>query len=190
MSDLIDSDVFRRAQSGSPEDMRNMLHPDLKAIRVAVVKALGTAIHAALKPLGYERKGNDWRKGSMFGRSILEIQRSQYGFALYINVGMLPRWPRQIPLFIPGLRYDFDLKRPFLFCPELPQRDYELDQLHYVKFHESAAFKDAVLTIVRARLIPWVEARHTASSLLSLPSPQDMAQAPLFQTQLAAGTTT
>ena len=177
----IDPEVFRRTTLGSPDHMRNMSHPELKAIRTSAVKALAADIDATLQPLGHERSGNEWRKASTFGRSILQLQKSNYGYSFYINVGTLPRVAPKTPSHNSGTPDGFILARFGQFCPELPQSDYETDQLYYVKLHEDTAFGNAVLTIVRERLIPWIEARHKASSLVGLPSPKDMAKVPLFR---------
>jgi Domain of unknown function (DUF4304) len=181
LSQLIDPELFRRAKPGSAEDMRNMLHPDLKTIRMAVSKALAAEISKALLPLGYERKGNNWRKASHFGRSILQIQKSTYGFGLFINVGTLSVIESKIPFYLYGAPDRFVLKRFGAFCPELPQIDYDTGEFHYVKLHEDMAFRDAVMTVILTRLIPWIEARHKLLSLFSLPNPKDMAKAPLFR---------
>jgi len=181
LSKLIDRELFRKAAAGSPEFIRYMNHPDLKAIRAKVLKTLVAELEATLKPLGYDRKGTEWRKASKFGRSILQLQKSRYGFCLYINVGRLPRFVLIPRYSMSGTRDGFALTRFQSFCPELPQKDYENDSLYYVKLHENAAFRDAVVAIVRARLIPWIEARHKARSVIFLPLPEQMAKVPLFQ---------
>src|SRR5262245_29334865 len=158
-----------------------MKRPDLKAIRAKVFKTLVAEFDATLRPLGYDRTGTEWRKASKFGRSILQLQKSRYGFNLYINVGRLPRFVLIPRTGMSGTRDGFVLARFQDFCPELPQRDYENDSLYYVKLHENAAFRDAVITIVRSRLVPWIEARHKGLSLIFLPSPEHMAKVPLFQ---------
>jgi hypothetical protein len=182
LSGLIDPEVFRRAPSGSPDHMRHMTHPGLKAIRTSVVKALGAEIDATLRPAGHERTDDEWRKVSLFGRTILQLQKSGRGHSFYINVGTLPRLAPKTPSYNSSTPDGFVLTRFGQFCPELPQPDYETDQLYYVKWHEDAAFRNAVLAVVRQRLVPWIEARHKPSSLIALPGPKDMATVPLFRT--------
>jgi hypothetical protein len=181
VSGLINPEVFRRTELGSPDYMRNLTHPELKAIRTSVVKALAAEIDAILRPSGHERSGNEWRKVSMLGRSLLQLQKGSHGYAFYINVGTLPRLAAATPSYNAGTPDGFVLTRFGQFCPELPQSDYEIDQLYYVKWHEDAAFGNAVLTVIRERLVPWIEARHKPSSLIALPGPKDMAKAPLFR---------
>ena len=68
-------------------------------------------------------------------------------------------------------------------CPDCKQKgDYDADELHYVKLYENSEFKDAVMTVVRSRLIPWIETRHKVLSLVWLPRPEDMTKVPLFRT--------
>ena len=177
MSGLIDPELFRKARPGSPEYIRCISHPDLKMIRTRVLKTLAAELEATLKPLGYARKGTEWRKTSKFGTGILELQKSRTGFCLYINVARLPR-----VVLLPGSTFRFQTRFLF-FCPELPQIDYEIDSLYYAKLHENTAFRDAVITIVRARLIPWIEARHKRSSLIFSPLPSHMTRVPLFQSR-------
>jgi Domain of unknown function (DUF4304) len=183
LSGLIDPELFRKARPGSSEYIRYMRHPDLKTIRKRVVKTLVADLEATLEPLGYERKGTEWRKASKFGRSILQLQKSRYGFCLYINVGRLPRFVLLPRTSMSGTPDGFVLTRFQSFCPELSQIDHENDSLHYVKLHEDAAFRDAVVTIVRSRLVPWIEARHKRSSLIFLPLPRHMTKVPLFQSR-------
>jgi hypothetical protein len=181
LSGLIDPQVFRRPKSGSPDHVRNMTHPELTAIRTSVINAVAAEIDATLQPSGYQRTGNHWRKVSMLGRSLLQLQKDSHGHAFYINVGTLPRLAAATSSYNAGTPDGFVLTRFGQFCPELPQSDYGIDQLYYVKWHEDAAFRTAVLTVVRERLIPWIEARHKPSSLIALPGPKDMAKTPLFR---------
>ena len=181
LSKLIDRELFRKTRAGSPEFIRYMNHPDLKSIRAKVLKTLVAELDTTLRLLGYERNGTKWRKASKFGRSFLQLQKSSYGFNLYINVGPLPHFVLVPRSSRSGTRDGFVLTRFQAFCPELPQRDYENDSLYYVKLHENAAFRDAVIAIVRFRLIPWIEARHKALSMILLPLPEHMAKVPLFE---------
>ncbi len=180
MSHLIDPELFRRVAAGSPAYMRAVSHPDLEAIRSGVVKSLTAEIDAALLPLAYERNGAAWRKSSRFGRGILQLQKSTYGFGLYINAGRASHVQLLTPSAFAGPE-GFIYTRLAKFCPELDQRTYQIDELYYLNFHDSVAFKDAVMTVVQARLIPWIEQRHKPSSLFRLSTPEAMATTPLFQ---------
>jgi hypothetical protein len=55
------------------------------------------------------------------------------------------------------------------------------DELHYVKLYENEEFKDAVMAVVRNRVVPWIEAHHKLLSLVWLPRPENMGKIPLFK---------
>jgi hypothetical protein len=67
LSGLIDPELFRKAKPGSPEYIRYISHPDLKTIRTRVLRTLAAELDSTLEPLGYEKKGTEWRKASKFG---------------------------------------------------------------------------------------------------------------------------
>lgn len=177
---LINPEIFRTLDAGSPDMMRNLQHPNLKSMRNDVVNSLTADIDALLKPLGYEKTGLEWRKTSFCGMSLLQIQRSRYGFGLFINVGRLARGG-PVPTYPAGtFRPWFVLERPSKFCPELRKRGCHIDELYYLRLHEDPAFRNAILTVVRQRMIPWLEVRHSKWSLIWMPSCQNMAKVPLF----------
>lgn len=145
--------------------------------RSQVQRSLTTELDALLLPLGYQRKGSDWSKNSVHGRSVLNFQKGQNGLACYFNAGVMTLLERASPIgshSSGGSRYF----RLAAFCPELP-KNFVADALHYARLHDDAAFRNGVLTVIRARVIPWLEARH--SHWFRSPAPEDMRRIRIFE---------
>ncbi len=137
--------------------------------RKAVQRQLTREINALLEPLGYERKGAEWRRITGCGRSCFEFQKSQYGFGCYFNAGALGAFEvpsRTFANTLDGIQFS----RIADFCPEMPSNDIA-DELSYVRLHDDAAFCDGVMSVFRARMVPWLEARHRLSALRAMPQP-------------------
>jgi hypothetical protein len=95
--------------------MRYVNHPDLETIRKAAVRSLAPEIDAILLC-------NEWRKASIIGRSILQLQKSRFGFSLFINAGIITG-----SSYLSGTSDGFILRRLGEFCPELSSKDFEAD---------------------------------------------------------------
>ncbi len=142
----------------------------LAAKRTAVKRVMTKEIEAILGPLGYVRAGDTWRRNSALATSALQLQSSTYGFGAFINAFAGPRYRAQ---FMPPHR----LAR---FCPELGLQ--APDELPYLRLHDDPAFRTGILTVVRARMVPWMQARHGMGWMVRRLDPADMRRVPLFAT--------
>jgi hypothetical protein len=150
----------------------------LKKKRASVQRKLTKEINALLEPLGYERTGSEWRKKSRFGRSYFGFQKSHYGFGCFFNAGTLGKL--EVPSQTRANTIDgIQCHRIAEFCPEMPHNDVA-DELPYVRLHDDTGFCNGVTTVIRARMIPWMEARHKAFAMIRMPSPADMVAVKIF----------
>ena len=164
--DLIRRDALRTAPRPLPSSAAE--YEELKRIRAAVQRRLTEDLERLLVPLGYARDGDTWRKSSALGRSAFQFQKSRHGFDAYFNASAGPRWPgRPLPLH-----------RLAAFCPEMANE--APDALPYRRLDDDRAFRDAVLAVVRRRMIPWMETRHRLPGLPGWPSPAGMSAIRLF----------
>jgi hypothetical protein len=65
------------------------------------------------------------------------------------------------------------------FCPELGNQ--APDELSYLRLHDDEAFRTGILTVIRARIIPWMEANHRLPGPFLRPDPGDMRRVALFE---------
>ena len=173
---LISKDSIRRADTAYPASGEE--YAELVRKRTAVQRGLTREIDALLKPLGYEKKGAEWRRISRSGRSCFGFQKSQYGFNCYFNAGALgalePRWQPHA-----STQDGIQFFRMADFCPEMLGNDVA-DELSYVRLHDDPAFRSGVMTVFRARMVPWMEARHGLSSVRAIPGPSIMKSVRIF----------
>jgi hypothetical protein len=176
---LIPLDSVRRTERYLPKS--NEEFEVLKKKRASVQRKLAKEINAMLEPLGYERTGSEWRKTSRFGRSYFGFQKSHYGFGCFFNAGTLGTLDVPSPT-LANTPDGIQCHRIAKFCPELPHNDVA-DELCYVRLHDDAGFRNGVMTVIQARMIPWMEARHRASAMIRMPSPADMVAVKIFTEQ-------
>jgi hypothetical protein len=176
---LIPLDSVRRTERCLPKS--NEEFEVLKKKRASVQRKLAKEINAMLEPLGYERTGSEWRKTSPFGRSYFGFQKSHYGFGCFFNAGTLGTLDVPSPT-LANTHDGIQCHRIAKFCPELPHNDVA-DELCYVRLHDDAGFRNGVMTVIQARMIPWMEARHRASAMIRMPSPADMVAVKIFTEQ-------
>jgi Domain of unknown function (DUF4304) len=172
---LITRDSIRRIDCAYPASSEE--YAELMRKRTVVQRGLTREIDALLKPLGYERKGAEWRRISRSGRSCFEFQKSRYGFDFYFNAGargaLEPEQPHASTQG--GIRFF----RMAEFCPEMPRND-AADALPYVRLHDDPAFCNGVMTVFRARMVPWLEARHTLPAIKAMRKPSIMGSVRIF----------
>ncbi len=162
----ISKDSIRRIDTAYPASEAE--YAELVRKRTAVQRGLTREIDALLKPLGYERKGAEWRRISSSGRSCFEFQKSRYGFDFYFNAGARGALePAQPSASTPDGIHFFRMAN---FCPEMPGND-AADAMSYERLHDDPAFGNGVMTVFRARMIPWMEARHGLLAIRSMPPP-------------------
>ncbi|MCU0908014.1 MAG: DUF4304 domain-containing protein [Rhodobacteraceae bacterium] len=165
-SALIPPDLLRGHHRARPQTTDEQA--DLATKRKAVQARLTQDIDAILAPLGYTRTGDTWQRTSALATSALQFQKGQHGFGAFINASAGPRWAaRTLPLH-----------RLAHFCPELGNQ--APDEMSYLRLHDDPAFRDGVLRVIRARIVPWMEARHGIAGVLRREAPADMRRVPLF----------
>jgi hypothetical protein len=172
---LISKASIRRIDAAYPASEAE--YAELVRKRTAVQRGLTREIDALLKPLGYERKGAEWRRISSSGRSCFEFQKSTYGFQCYFNAGALGALEPMQPSAstTDGIHFF----RMANFCPEMPGND-TADALSYVRLHDDPVFHNGVMTVFRTRMVPWMEARHRLLAMRAMPPPSIMKSVRIF----------
>ena len=161
--------VYPDLDSGYPEHVRK---------RKAVQRELTRDFDAQLKPLGYERKGGEWRKRSRCGISCFGFQKSTYGFDCYLNAGALAAFEAPNITFA-NTEDGISFYRMADFCPEMPYNDVA-DGLSYARLHDDPAFRNGVMTVFQARMLPWLEMRHASFRFWRMPPASVMRQVRIF----------
>jgi hypothetical protein len=172
---LISKDSIRSIDAAYPALSED--YAELARKRTAVQGKLTREIDALLKPLGYERKGAEWRRISRSGRSCFEFQKSRYGFDGYFNAGA--RGALESAQLSASTEDGIRFFRMADFCPEMPGND-AADGLSYLRLHDDQAFCNGVMTVFRARMVPWLEARHTLAAITAMPKPSIMGSVRIF----------
>jgi Domain of unknown function (DUF4304) len=173
---LFPKDSIRRIDDAYPASSEE--YAELVRKRTAVQRKLTREIDALLKPLGYEKKGSEWRKITRHGRSCFEFQKSSYGFDCFFNAGALGALEPRAQTYAntpDGIRFF----RMANFCPEMPGND-AADALSYVRLHDDPAFYNGVMIVFRARMVPWMEARHRRLAVRAMPPPSIMKAVRIF----------
>jgi Domain of unknown function (DUF4304) len=178
---LITKDSIRRIDSAYPATEEE--YAELVRKRVAVQRRLTREIDTLLKPLGYERKGAEWRRISRSGRSCFEFQKSRHGFDGYFNAGA--RSALESAQLHASTQDGIRFFRLADFCPEMPRND-AADALSYLRLHDDPAFCNGVMTVFRARMVPWLEARHALPAIMAMPEPSIMGSVRIFSDRCAA----
>jgi hypothetical protein len=140
-----------------------------KAQRASVQRLLTAKLDRLLFPLGYRRDGGAWHKASAFARSELQFQKGQHGFECFFNAGVGPRW----------LARPLRLHRLARFCPEMGND--AVDAIPYGRLHDDPDFRAAILAVLQARMIPWMEAGHGLRGLAFRTAPEDMRATGIFE---------
>jgi hypothetical protein len=140
----------------------------LAAKRAAIQATLTREIDALLVPLGYVRTGDSWRRTSALAVSTLQFQKGQHGFGAFLNAAAGPRWAA----------HRLPLHRLARFCPELGNQ--APDELSYLRLHDDDAFRAGILTVIRTRMVPWMQARHGLPGVFRRLDPAAMRRVPVF----------
>ena len=130
-----------------------LANPDHPARREALVRDLGRGIDALARPAGFTRKGNRWRREGARAAEI-SIQRSRYGFTMYLNIGLDPG-------------NDHDRKRiGDFFRPGEHGPFGEPGAMDYFDLDDDPAITAQVLDILQHRALPWVTDSQRAGRTL------------------------
>ncbi len=114
------------------------------------------------------RAGDTWRRTSALAVSTLQFQKGQHGFGAFLNASAGPRWAA----------HRLPLHRLARFCPELGNQ--APDELSYLRLHDDDAFRAGILTVIRTRMVPWMQARHGLPGVFRRLDPAAMRRVPVF----------
>ena len=153
-------------------------YEELVSKRKSVQRGLTREIDGLLNPLGYERKNGEWRKRSLAGINCFGLQKSTYGFYGFFNAGALGAFeaPNRASA---NTEEGISFYRMANFCPEMPYNDVA-DGLSYSRLHDDPEFRNGVMTVLRARMVPWMEVRHRRAGFIGMPSPSVMGSVRIF----------
>jgi hypothetical protein len=127
-------------------------HAALVAARERAVARLTQALDAVLLPQGFRRKGGRWSRTGWFATTFVEIQKSKFGTACYLNLG---RDPANRDWRQPSYR-----EGSFWRLGRLTGRIAEanrLDQLDYLALDADPALLAEVADLVAGRAIPFLK---------------------------------
>jgi hypothetical protein len=151
------------ATPDTPLDDAHRIHiaandPDFPAKREAAVTLICAEIDAIATPMGYTRKGTTWSRSSLHGRTIINLQRSQYGWHADINLRYI--LPNGEAAHSGAWADGDDLHIGQFFQPD-EGCGLEPSRIAYLDVSEDPATLDLPLHILRTRALPWLDAHHT-----------------------------
>jgi hypothetical protein len=130
--------------------------PAYPAKREAAVALICAAIDAIAT--GYTRKGTTWSRSSLRGRTIINLQRSQYGWHANINLRyILPNGEAANS----GAWAGGDDVRIGQFYKPGEGRGVEPGRIAYLDVSDDASTLDLLMDILRTRALPWLNAHHS-----------------------------
>jgi hypothetical protein len=128
-----------------------------KAADATVVSVIGTA----LKPLGYKKDANTWRKSNPETVEVLNIQKSSGGARLYINLGVLIRSIKDIEK---PREYECHVRARLDARPEDSDKD-DLGKALTYNNGESEDWRTGILTrAILQRAVPFLNRFETRAS--------------------------
>ncbi len=134
-----------------------MTETDLPSVRKSAVKLFTHDIDAVLKPHGYVRQGASlWVRKGMFTQTYVELQKSKYGDACFINVGWKYNWDKE------GRFYGGDRQwRIGQLLNDIPRAN-RLNQLSYIELDgEDSPLRAEVIGLIRDLGVPHLKKFHS-----------------------------
>lgn len=159
------------AQDVPSEDDAHRIHiaandPDFPAKREAAVALICTAIDVIATPFGYARKGSTWSRSTSQGRTIINLQRSPYGWYATINLRfILPNGEAASS----GVWTSGDDVHLGQFYQPDDAHAAEPGRIAYLDVTADAAAQDLPMTILRTRALPWLDTHHEGSPAITKP---------------------
>ncbi len=132
--------------------------PAFPAKREAAVAMICAAISDLVTGFGYARSGTNWARSTAAGRSVINLQRSRYGWDCTLNLRFLTPdgTPPQHGIWADGA--DIGLDRFYL-----PTVGPAHASLVYLDIHDDPATLQLIMQILRHRALPWLDAHHSGS---------------------------
>jgi hypothetical protein len=131
---------------------------DLPAVRKSAVKLFARDIDAVLKPHGYKRdRASLWVRKGLFTQTYLELQKSKYGDACFVNIGWKYNWDKG-----DGSYFDGDRQwRISQLLDDIPRAN-RLDQLFYTELDgEESPLRAEVVDLIRDLGVPHLKKFHS-----------------------------
>jgi hypothetical protein len=142
--------------------------PAYPAKREAAVTLICAAIDAIATPMGYTRKGTTWSRSSPRGRTIINLQRSQYGWHADINLRyILPNGEAASHGAWAG---GYDVRIGMFYKPG-EGHGSEPGRLAYLDISEDPATLDLPMHILHTRALPWLATHHQGTLGIAHPLP-------------------
>ena len=131
--------------------------PTFPAKREAAVALICAAITTIATPFGYTQTGTNWARSTHAGRSVINLQRSRYGWDCCINLRFLApdgTYPANSAWLT-----DDDIRIDRFY---LPTEGHSTDKgvLIYLDVQADPASLDQPMQILRDRALPWLDAHH------------------------------
>jgi hypothetical protein len=135
--------------------------PAFPAKREAAFALICAAIDGIAAPMRYTRKGTTWSRSSPQGRTIINLHRNQYGWYAEINLRLILPNGEAATVGAWADGGELDLGQ---FCKPGDARSAQPGRLAYVDISDDPTTLDAVMTVLRTRALPWLDAHHAAGS--------------------------
>jgi hypothetical protein len=131
--------------------------PAYPAKREAAITLICAAIDAVCLPEAYTRKGNTWSRSSLHGRTIVNLQRSQYGWHANINLRyILPNGEAASHGIWAG---GHDVRIGQFYTPG-EGHGSEQGRIAYLDVSDDPATLDLPMHILHTRALPWLNGHH------------------------------
>jgi hypothetical protein len=159
------------AQDMPGEDDAHRIHiaasdPAFPAKREQAVTLICAAIDAIATPMGYTCKGSTWSRSTPQGRTVVNLQRSQYGWYATINLRfILPNGEAASS----GVWASGDDVHLGQFYQPDETHGAKPGRIAYLDVSADAAGLDLPITILRTRALPWLDAHHDGDRGITKP---------------------
>lgn len=132
---------------------RLMLDPALPQKRKLAQRLFAAAIEPVAAAHGHaKRAAGEWVRQSAWCWSRVWLQKSQTGFACYLNIDYAS--------LLAGIKGPLRSARIGAFAATVADHN-RLDALHYVELGETSPLRDEVIELVKTRAMPWLDRCHS-----------------------------
>ena len=145
-------------------------NPAFPAKREAAVQMICAAITEIATSVGYTRSGTNWARNTDAGRSVINLQRSRFGWNCQINLRFLTP-DGGLPANSVWTQHD-DIRLDHFFLPN-EGTGSEKGTLTYLDIHDDPASLALPMQILRDCALPWLDAHHNGAPDITrfLPQP-------------------
>ena len=133
--------------------------PTFPAKREAAVQMICAGITAITTPLDYIQTGTNWARRTGAGRSVINLQRSRYGW----DCAIILRFVTAAGSLPDGADWqdgeDIGIGRFYL---PTEGQSTEPGVLTYLDLHDNRVDFDLAMQILKERALPWLDAHHAS----------------------------